>query len=225
MENSLPVDGRISFNVSYLPNDIVGGDFYSIRQLPSGDYAFMLADVMGHGVAAALYTMHLSSLWNSYSHLLANPVAFAESINRELCKIVKDESFATAICGVINPETGTARVTSAAWPPLLIYRSEGETESIELPGWPLGLENSASYEESELQLFAGETVLMFSDGATEIHNADGELLDLDGLQGLLKSMEYPDRPLKIEALQRQLLNYSNAIRLEDDITLLEIRFF
>lgn len=224
MESDLPDDSRIKFTSYYLPHDIVGGDFYSIKQLSSGEYAFMLADVMGHGVAAALYTMHLSSLWNSHSPLLAEPREFARVVNNELCKVVKDESFATAICGVINPQTGKVRVTSAAWPPLLIYRADGTIDSVELPGWPLGMENNADYEESELQFAAGDCLLLFSDGATEIHNAAGQLLDLDGLTSILTSLAYPLKPINIEALQKELLTYSNTIRLDDDITFLEIRF-
>ena len=224
MENSLPVDNRIAFSTFYLPNDIIGGDFYSIKQLPSGEYAFMLADVMGHGVAAALYTMHLSTLWERYSSMLAEPKEFARIVNNELCKIVKDESFATALCGVINPDNRKIRVTSAAWPPLLIFKADGTSDSVELPGWPFGMENNAEYEECEIQLATGDCLLLFSDGATEIHNASGELLDLAGFTAIVKSLEYPAKPIKFAALQEALLTYSNSIRLEDDITLLEVRF-
>jgi phosphoserine phosphatase RsbU/P len=63
LEHDLPVDGRIQFTTSYTPHDIVGGDFYAIRQLNTDEYGIWLADVMGHGVAAALHTMHLSNLW------------------------------------------------------------------------------------------------------------------------------------------------------------------
>ena len=66
MQHDLPRDARISFATHYMPHDIVGGDYFGIRQLDASRYGFFLADVMGHGVAAALYTMHLSSLWDRY---------------------------------------------------------------------------------------------------------------------------------------------------------------
>lgn len=224
MESNLPDDPRIKFRTFYLPNDIIGGDFYSIKLLPSGEYGFMTADAMGHGVAAALYTMHLSAIWESHCHVLAEPGAFARLVNNELCKVVKDESFATAICGVINPETRKVRVSSAAWPPFLMFRGGGKPEAVELPGWPFGMENNADYEESEYDFAAGDYLLLFSDGATEIHNAAGELLDVAGLTDILGSLNYPAEQLEFAKLQEALLNYSNAIRLEDDITLLEVRF-
>ena len=64
---------------------------------------------MGHGVAAALYTMHLSSLWGRFHQRLTHPADFAATVNNELAKVVKDESFATATCGVIDAESRTIR--------------------------------------------------------------------------------------------------------------------
>ena len=66
LEHDLPSDDRVSFATFYLPHDMIGGDFFAIRQLGPDHYAFILADVMGHGVAAALHTMELSSLWNRH---------------------------------------------------------------------------------------------------------------------------------------------------------------
>ena len=100
LETDLPDDPRVRFSTHYVPHDLVGGDFYAIRQLDDDRYGFLLADVMGHGVAAALHTMHLSSLWDRHCRLLAEPVTFAQTVNNELARVVKGESFATALCGV-----------------------------------------------------------------------------------------------------------------------------
>lgn len=224
MESALPTDNRLAFATHYLPHDMIGGDYYAIRQLDSGQYGFMLADVMGHGVAAALYTMHLSSLWSRYWQSLDEPAAFARQVNGELCKIVKDESFATAICGVVDPECRTVRFTSAGGPPLLLFRTDRTTALIEAAGWPFGMADDADYEESELQCAAGDCLLLFSDGAIEIHNAGGDMLGTDGLSAILRNLSYPARPLPIEALHEALLTYSNEIRLDDDLTFLEMRF-
>ena len=103
LQNDLPEDTRIHFSTHYIPHDVVGGDFYGIRQLDKDHYGFFLADVMGHGLAAALYTIHLSSLWDRYCHLLKTPSAFAGKIGKELNRIVKGgESFATGICGTVD---------------------------------------------------------------------------------------------------------------------------
>jgi serine phosphatase RsbU (regulator of sigma subunit) len=65
---------------------------------------------------------------------------------------------------------------------------------------------------------------MFSDGAFEIHNANDEILGVDGFINILKDLNYPQAPLNMTALEEALLKFSNDIRLQDDITILEARY-
>lgn len=223
MDYELPQDDRVEFSTFYLPHDMVGGDYYAIHQLDSDHYGFVMADVMGHGVAAALYTMHLSSLWDRYSQTLVNPEEFAGHLNRELCKIVKDESFSTALCGVVDVARKSMRITSAGAPPLILFKADGRTEVIELPGWPFGVSADADYDVVEFSCAAQDRILMFSDGAIEIQNAKGRLLEAEGLISVLKSQGYPQAPIDIKNLHEALLLYSNEIRLNDDLSFVEIR--
>jgi phosphoserine phosphatase RsbU/P len=224
LEADLPEDPRIRFSTHYIPHDLVGGDFYAIKQLDGDHYGFLLADVMGHGVAAALHTMHLSSLWGRHGHLLAEPVTFAKAVNNELATVVKGESFATAMCGVIDAQRRTVRTVSAGGPAGLALRGGGVVEELEGAGLPLGMMEDADYEEIEARFDPGDCLLFFSDGAVEIHNAQGELLGAGGLARILQSLGYPARGLQMNAVEEQLLLYSNEIRLNDDLTFIEIRF-
>jgi phosphoserine phosphatase RsbU/P len=224
LEHDLPDDPRIRFSTRYTPHDIVGGDYFAIRRLDADQYGFMLADAMGHGFAAALHTMHLSSLWGRFNHLLAAPAQFAATVNNELTKVVKDESFATAICGVVDAAARTIRFSSAGGPPVVVFRAGGAIEQIESPGMPFGVMDDSQYEEATAELAAGDTLLLLSDGAFEVHNAQGELLELDGLIRILKTLGYPAISIKTNAVEEELLKFSNAIRLDDDVTLIEMRF-
>jgi PAS domain S-box-containing protein len=224
LERDLPEDARVQFSTFYTPHDIVGGDFYGIRQLNADQYGFVLADVMGHGVAAALHTMHLSSLWERDCRLLTSPADFAGAVNRDLAKVVKDESFATAICGVIDARQRTLRFASAGGPPVLVVHPSGVAEPLETSGLPFGMMEDASYNEVAAQLAPEDCLLLFSDGAVEIHNANGEMLGVEGLVRILKDFGYPKSSININAVEEKLLKFSNAIRLEDDLTFLEARF-
>lgn len=223
LEQEFPDDPRVRFSVIYTPHDIVGGDYFAIRALDSDRYGFLLADAMGHGVAAALHTMHLSSLWGRFYQMLARPAEFAETVNNELSKVVKDESFATAICGVVDLASKTLRFTAAGSPPAVIFRSRGEVDQIELPGMPFGVMEDGVYEEVAVEIREGDSVLLFSDGVFEVHNAQGEMLGIDGLIEIVESLGYPATPIEPKALEEELLKYSNAIRLDDDVTLIEMR--
>jgi PAS domain S-box-containing protein len=224
LENDLPEDARVKFSTFYAPHDIVGGDFFAIRQLNPDQYGFVVADVMGHGIAAALHTMHLSSLWGRSCHLLTRPAKFAETVNNELEKVVKDESFATAICGVIDANDRTTRFTAAGGPPVVVFRAGGTVDQLESPGFPFGMMADSEYEETEARFAPGDCLLLLSDGAFEIHNAQDELLGVDGLVTILRDLGYPESGIRMKAVEEELLKFSNALRLEDDVTLLEVRF-
>ncbi|GAM11030.1 phosphoserine phosphatase RsbP [Geobacter sp. OR-1] len=224
LDQDLPHDNRVAFTSIYLPHDMIGGDYFAIRKLTPDKYGFFIADVMGHGVAAALHTMHLSSLWNRYCHTLTQPAEFARQINRELCRVVRDESFATAICGILDAGDRSVRIASAGGPSLLLIRANGRAEEVGTQGLPFGMIENAEFDECRIDCAPGDCLLLFTDGAVEIQDSHGQMLGPEGLIGLLPVLGYPETPLRVEPLQQALLSFSNGIRLEDDLTLLEIRF-
>jgi len=225
MEEDVPENIGVTFKTHYISRDIVGGDYYAIKNLGDNRYGLILADVMGHGVAAALYTMHLSSLWNRYHPLLKNPVEFVGRINKELAAIVKSEgSFATAVCGFVDLNKYVFQFANAGGPEIVLFHADGTSECLESDGLPLGLMSDAEYKEFSVEFHQDDSLLLFSDGAVEIKNSDGKMLEAHGLIEILKSQNYPRSPLRMEALEEALLKYSNSIRLEDDLTIIEIRF-
>ena len=225
LTENVPQDARVKFTTCYVPHEIVGGDYYAIQRLDDDQYGLMLADVMGHGIAAAFYTMHLSQLWERYHGLLRDPVQFASNVNNQLAKVVKtDESFATAVCGLVDLKNRVFRFAGAGGPQVLLMHAEGTYECLESSGLPFAVMEDAPYEEVAADIEEGDSLLLFSDGAIEIHNADGQMLDIDGLVGTLRNQGYPERGIDMASLQEELLKYSNSIRLDDDLTLMEVRF-
>jgi sigma-B regulation protein RsbU (phosphoserine phosphatase) len=226
LEQDLPADPRLRFATFYLPHDIVGGDYYAVKQLDSDRYGFLLADMEGHGLAAALYTMQLGSVWNQHFQLLANPAGFAAEVNKELVRIFGSVvTFATAVCGVVHAHTGKVSLTGAGGPPPLLIRANKTTEKIKCPGPLFGVMKDVPYKEEAVELEAGDSLLLFSDGAFEIRNARDELLGVDGLARILTGLNYPQNQLNMGELQEELLKFSNEIRLQDDITIMEVRFW
>jgi sigma-B regulation protein RsbU (phosphoserine phosphatase) len=124
---------------------------------------------------------------------------------------------------VVDLAAGEFRFAGAGGPPVLLVHPGGTFERIENPGLPLAIMEGAAYEEVTTELHAGDRLLLASDGAIEVQNAAEELLGVDGLVEVLRSQGYPAAGLRIDGLEKELLRYSNAIRLEDDLTLLEVR--
>lgn len=224
MRTELPQDNRIRFSTYYIPHDIVGGDYYAIEKLDADRYGFLLSDVTGHGVAAALYTMYLNSLWKSNFGLIVKPSEFARAVSASLYELMKeDEPFAAGVCGVFDFNRGELRIAGAGNPPGFLIRSDGTWERLEASGLPLGCFEGATYNETAVRIQPGDCVLFFTDGATEISDANGGYLDEDGLEAVLRDLGYPGANVKFEAIEERLLALSDRIRFDDDLTFLEAR--
>ena len=223
LENKLPADPRVRITTLFRPFDIVGGDFYAIRQLDADRYGFFLADMEGHGIAAAMYSMQLSILCDRNIGRLDRPAEFAEAVNNDLTSIFgNDVSFAAAVCGAIDAHSGVLQLCWAGGPVALIARAGGNIEKVSGSGMPLGFMEGLTYKTQSYVLEPGDTLLVFTDGAFEIHNAQNKLLEVDGLANILNDLNYPAHSIDCRTLEEKLLEFSNDIRLPDDLTIIEI---
>lgn len=223
LREDLPADAPVAVRSRYIPCELLGGDYYAVGRLDENLYGFLIGDVTGHGVAAALYTMYLSSLWQRHSPLLQSPSAFAGVVNRELCDLIREEDpFAACVCGVLDMEKREVRLSGAGNPPPLIVRQGGEFETTACFGLPFGLDRNMNYEEIASPLQCGDRVLLFTDGATEVQLAPGTFLNEEGLIDVLKSLGYPAEGVSFNDIIRELLRRSDRIRFSDDITFLEL---
>jgi sigma-B regulation protein RsbU (phosphoserine phosphatase) len=217
---------RFEVEVCHEACEVVGGDFHRVEQLDDGRLALLVADVMGHGVAAALYTMQLASLWDHHRADLAWPARFIRAMNTHLCLVAGDTGFfATAVLSTYHPASGALRLVRAGHPSPLIFHGHGAVETVGQPQPALGMLPGTVYQESMAQLEPGDDILFFSDGATEVCDAAGNELDVPGLQRLVMDQRAadPQHTFHVAALEEQLLRYSNQIHLPDDLTLLKLR--
>jgi phosphoserine phosphatase RsbU/P len=224
LHKDLPKDRRIQFATHYVPHDVIGGDYYAVARLDADRYGFILADVTGHGVPAALYTMYLSSLWESCCQLVARPSEFAETVNGHLCNLIKeDEPFAAAICGAIDLQERTLRLCGAGNPWPLLIRPDGDWQQLQASGLPLGVLKGGRYEERTMEIRSGDHLLFFTDGAIEVALPNGVVLGAGGLEAILRELGYPESEAGLAAVEERILAKSDRIRLEDDLTFLEVR--
>jgi sigma-B regulation protein RsbU (phosphoserine phosphatase) len=221
----LPPDARLRLSTLYRPKDIVGGDFYAVQAETGDRYTFMLADMVGHGLAAALYSVHLNLVWHKYHDLRIAPGAFAAAANEDLVQVFgPDCSFATAVCGVFDVRSGVLTLAGAGGPPPLLLRAGGRPQWLRIPGTPLGIATGSAYEEQSTTLRPGDRVMICTDGAFEVHNALREELGHDGFLHILEALGFPQAELRMERLEEELLKFSNAIRLQDDLTMILLEY-
>ncbi|MBK6846438.1 MAG: SpoIIE family protein phosphatase [Proteobacteria bacterium] len=221
----LPQDPRVSFAARATPLDFVGGDFHHVDRLDADRYALLIADVTGHGVAAALYTMQLRMLWEELRASWADPAALLAAMSERLRSVLqRAEDFATALAGVVDLGARTFSFASAGHPPPLWLSADGPGAVLAAEGVPLGLFAGTRYHAQTQALDAGDRLLLCSDVAIEQSDAQGRELGPEGLLALLQELRYDGSAASLALLEQRLLVYSGAIRLDDDLTLVAARF-
>lgn len=221
---ALPREGDVEFDVSYYPHELIGGDFYDVRALGEGLYGVLVADVRGHGVSAALYTMWLKSLEERFQDQAADPVAFLKAVNREMCRFVVSESFATASYAVVDARGSRVTCALAGHPPPLLFHAGGAGPApFPNTGLPLGIKAEERYEASTLELAPGDMILWYTDGATDATDAAGGMLGTDGLARLASEVGAREGGLRLEGLYRTIKDRCGDISLSDDVLLLSVR--
>jgi len=224
MKTALPEDNRVTFTIHSIPVEYIGGDFYRIEALDANRYAIMLADVTGHGVAAALYTMHLRSLWEEYRSELSDPGVFFERINNRLSILVRrDYYFAAGVFGVLDLTEKTFAFAGAGQQPLFRFREGKCIDRFDASGLPLGLEKGHVYEIHSIHLEPGDLLLLYSDAAIEEADAQGNRLGVEGFQDLLERLRFSGSSASLARVEEALLKHGNGLRLADDLTLIAVR--
>jgi phosphoserine phosphatase RsbU/P len=221
----LPPDNRVSFEVRYQPRDIVGGDFFRIEKLGDERYVVFVADAKGHGLAAALYTMLLRSLWQEHLRDLESPVRFMGIVNGRLHAFVHDAGyFGTAVLADYDAGSGELRLVRAGHPSPLLFRAKGSVEATGCSNPALGLFPSTSYKETVEQLAPGDVLLLYTDGATELFDSQEHELGKEGLLRLACTQACAGSitGFRLDQLEEQLLRFSNQIHLPDDLTLVKL---
>lgn len=215
----------VQASVHYIPHDMIGGDFYAVQSLNDHQVVFFLADVMGHGAAAALYTMYLRTLFDEYYNKLPDIQSFMESLNFRLHQLMNgNHSFAASICGMIDTKTCQMSITGGTQTPVFYYHGRNPVQKVVIKGFLLGMMEDVTFPPQTLSFSPGDTVFMYTDGAIENKDVSNQALGDDGLLDILQQWGYPETKIKLEEIEMQIIEKASQISLSDDVTLLEFKW-
>src|SRR5262245_14365697 len=168
-----------------------GGDYYDFLDLGGGCWGFLIADVSGHGAAAAVTTAVLHAL--AQAPLRACPMEGSDPaeglafLNRELIRSTRTGQFVTAWLGVFDEHDRTLRYASAGHnPPRLLRAADRSVLALESrDGLPLGIIPEFECSPSELRIRSGDRLLLYTDGITETFNSARQMFGTEGLDAVL----------------------------------------
>jgi serine phosphatase RsbU (regulator of sigma subunit) len=184
LPQSRPEPAGYRFYDFYQPANQIGGDFFDYVLLPDGRIAILIADVVGHGVAAALLMAKLSSESRFCLAIEHEPGKVMARLNAKLCEDTLDDRFVTLVMAVLHPTSHELVVVNAGHMAPILCTGDGDVLEIgsEQSGLPLGIVPDIAYEQYAMKLALGQTFAMFTDGLTEAANENGELYGLERLR-------------------------------------------
>jgi sigma-B regulation protein RsbU (phosphoserine phosphatase) len=174
LPSEVPKTAGIEIAATTRPCQEVGGDFYDFLDFGAKGLGLAVADVSGKGVPAALILSGLQATLRAEASPKSRPEPVVRKINERLCTDVQVGSFASLLYGRLDPIERSFHYVNAGHPAAIVVRRDGSLSRLETGGILLGVESSAEYRAGTETFEAGDLLLLYSDGVTDVLNEDDE---------------------------------------------------
>ena len=222
-----PFPDRKEFSLfaSMTPAKEVGGDFYDFFMIDHDHMGFVMADVSGKGVPAALLMMVSRVLIKSGLQNGKSPAETLESVNNQLCESNEADFFVTVWCAVLEISTGKGIAANAGHEHPAIRRAGGDYElQVYRHSMPVGAMKDIPFREHAFRLNPGDSFFVYTDGVPEATNEHKELYGTDRMLAAL-NRERDAQPEQILANVTEDINgFVDGAEQFDDITMLSFRY-
>ena len=204
---------------SWQPAAGVGGDCFDAIAFSRTRLALSIADVVGKGIPAALLMSNLQAAVRAFATEAARPGELCQLVNQILCGNIAEGRFISFFYAVIDSDLGAITYSNAGHYLPILVRADGRVERLDLGGAVLGVFPDTQYEQGQAALGAGDRLILFTDGITEVRNADDEEFG----ETRLIDIAVANRSCSAPALQARLTDavtrFSNGA-FHDDATLI-----
>ncbi|HEY1378700.1 MAG TPA: PP2C family protein-serine/threonine phosphatase [Gemmataceae bacterium] len=223
LPDPLPTIPTMALAAHYQTSQRAGGDYYDFFPLPDGKWGILIADVSGHGTAAAVLMAVTHTIAHTYPGPPTPPGEMLKHVNRVLAGRYTTNmgAFVTAFYAVYDPATRTIAHASAGHPPPRLKRcSDGSLALLDgKHGLPLGILPDEEYPEGRYELVPGDQIVFYTDGVTEAESPAGEPFGLTRLDAVLANCAVGAGDLLKEVL-RELESFTAGKPPADDRTVL-----
>ena len=201
----------------------VGGDFYDFYMLGDSTLAFMIADVSGKGIPAAMFMMQAKTIIKDLAESgLELPEVFATA-NKKLCENNDAGMFVTAWMGILDLKTGLLKFVNAGHNPPLVRQADGEFAYLKArSGMVLAGMDGIKYRQNELQLTPGDQIFLYTDGVTEATDKNNQLYGEERLLETVNRNIVMDTRKLCEAVKSDVDQFVGEAPQFDDITMLSV---
>ncbi len=224
-----PFPDRHEFDIYAVlkPAKEVGGDFYDFFFIDDDHFCFIIADVSGKGVPAALFMAVTKTLIKNIAREVGRyPDDILNRVNKEICQDNDSCMFITIFCAVLNMKSGEVFYSNAGHNPPLIIRRQRRVQFLELDGsTAIGILETAAYKRDKLVLEPQDSICMYTDGVTEAFNEENELFGEKRLKEEMDRNRDDSAKGFVDRILHQIKLFSGHALQSDDITVLVLRYF
>lgn len=223
LPSKIPVSDTYDLAVSYRPLEDVGGDWYYFETDAQGGIGLQVADITGHGIAAAFIgSMTKLALTATGT---TKPADLLAGMNKLMSPVLPEGRFVTMGSFNYDPVQKLFTAACAGHPPALLLRtSEKKIEEMKCPGFALGFEETASYMEKKVSVSSGDVVIMYTDGLSEALNRANAMFGSSKISEVLLQCKPED---SAQQIMKSLFENFDAFReerlLKDDVTVLVLK--
>src|SRR5215831_18439002 len=222
MPDEVPSIPPLQLAVLFKPVAQLGGDLYDWIPFDDGRIAIMIGDVAGKGAPAALYGALSSGVIRTRAGRKYPPGQMLELVNKTLYQRPIEGQYVAVTYAIYDPATRSIALSNSGLPYPLLVRA-GQPTFLDVGGIPLGLFPDTGYEETALQLQAGDVLVFYSDGVIEMRNDSGDEFGLKRLADAVAGNHDRSPQDIVKAVSAALAEFIGRVRPQDDRTMIVIR--
>jgi sigma-B regulation protein RsbU (phosphoserine phosphatase) len=219
LPTALPEIAGYRFAGANRPCKTVSGDYYDVVVRPDGRIYFVIADVSGKGITAALVMSSVATAFAIFTRHDPTPADLLRDINETLAPKTSPSKFVTMVAGVLDPATGVVSFANAGHVSPLVVSKNG-VEAMSSTDIVVGILPNAQYRNQSFTLSAGDSLVLFTDGVTEAENIAEEQLGLDPVCEILRTMHGSDADAILETIDTHVHEFIGEVPNGDDVTML-----
>ncbi len=214
----LPSIEGYAFAGTNKPCRTVSGDYYDVVVRPDGRIYFIMADVSGKGITAALVMASVATAFSIFTRTDPTPADLLRELNVTLAPKTSPTKFVTMVVGVLDPATGVIDFANAGHVAPLVISKEC-VQQLTSTDMVVGLFAAAKYRNQSVTLASGDSLVLFTDGVTEAENEAEEQLGLEPIATLLSTMHNTPAPRVLETIETRVHTFVGNTPANDDVTM------
>ncbi|PYQ26350.1 MAG: hypothetical protein DMF56_24665 [Acidobacteria bacterium] len=215
----LPAIDGYAFAGTNKPCRTVSGDYFDVLVRPDGRLYFIIADVSGKGITAALVMASVATAFNIFTRTDPTPADLLREMNATLAPKTAPSKFVTMVAGVLDPKTGIVDFANAGHVAPLVITKDGVAQQTSTD-LVVGLFGHAKYRNQQITLGDGDSLVLFTDGVTEAENEAEEQLGLAPVAALVETLHGTPAQDILDTIEQYVREFAGTAPAADDVTMM-----